>query len=220
MFFDAPYPASKSRQLFLTLLTDSGIISPFDKNSNFDRLFPNQDSHSGKGFGNLIALPIQKKALENGNTCFIDPTTFEPLPDQWAFMQTIQKMSPEKLDEVFDNISLSYKPFGKARTYTPPSLDGKTHIALSNQIVIPRHELTPELITYLRENLNFLNFDYLIKKKAGKSTYNIEPYFRTLNEEDGFVFLPRGFAGKLLEHCEKEQILYHLQDKRVKLESV
>lgn len=58
MFFDAPYPAVKSRQLFLTLLTGSEIISPFDKNSNFDRLFPNQDSHSGKGFGNLIALPI------------------------------------------------------------------------------------------------------------------------------------------------------------------
>jgi len=54
-------------------LTNSGIISPFDKNSNFDRLFPNQASHSGKGFGNLIALPLQKIALEKANTCFIDP---------------------------------------------------------------------------------------------------------------------------------------------------
>jgi hypothetical protein len=47
LFFENSYPAAKSRQLFLTLLTNSGIISPFDKNSNFDRLFPNQASHFG-----------------------------------------------------------------------------------------------------------------------------------------------------------------------------
>jgi hypothetical protein len=96
LFFENPYPAAKSRQLFLTLLTNSGINSPFDKNSNFDRLFPNQPSHSGKGFGNLIALPLQKMALEKANSCFIDPKTLEPYPDQWAFLQEVQKVSPEK----------------------------------------------------------------------------------------------------------------------------
>lgn len=220
MFFDSPYPSSKSRKIFLTLLTDSGILSSFDKNSNFDRLFPNQDSHSGKGFGNLIALPMQKTALEKENTCFIDPATLEPFQDHWAFIQTIQKASPEKLDEVFNNISSSYNPFEQTPVHTFSSTDGKVHITLSNQIIIPRNELTPELIAYLRENLNFLNIDYLIKQRSGKSTYNIEPYFRTLNEKDGFVFLPRGFAGKLIEHCEKEKIPYHLEDKRVKLEPV
>ena len=43
IFFDQPYPALKSRKIFLRLLEQSGIISLFDKNSSFDRLFPNQD---------------------------------------------------------------------------------------------------------------------------------------------------------------------------------
>ncbi|HWK03814.1 MAG TPA: DEAD/DEAH box helicase family protein [Puia sp.] len=219
LFFENPYPAAKSRQLFLTLLTNSGIISPFDKNSNFDRLFPNQASHSGKGFGNLIALPLQKMALEKGNACFIDPQTLEPFPNQWAFLQTIQKVSPEKLNEVLDKIYTSDNPICNPPTL-PLSPDGKIHITLTNQITIPRHELTPPLISYLRENLNFLNVDYLIKQKSGKSTYNTEPYFRTLYEKDGFVFLPRGFAGKLIKHCKEQNISYQFEDKRVKLEPV
>src|SRR5258708_5694270 len=219
LFFNAPYPAVKSRKLFLTLLTDSGIISPFDKSSNFDRLFPNQDSHSGKGFGNLIALPMQKTALHKGNTCFIDPTTLKPFPDQLAFLRAVQKVSPEELDELLDKISSSHSPI-----WPPPtplsSPDGKIQITLTNQITIPRHELTPQLVSYLRENLNFLNVDYLIKQKSGRSTYNTEPYFRTLNEKDGFVFLPRGFAGKLIKHCKEQNISYQFEDKRVKLEPV
>lgn len=58
IFFNHPYAAIKSRKIILSLLTESGIVSAFDKNSSFDRLFPNQDTLSGKGLGNLIALPL------------------------------------------------------------------------------------------------------------------------------------------------------------------
>ncbi len=46
------------------LLRQSNIISPFEKEPSFDRLFPNQDYHSGKGFGNLIALPLQGNSIK------------------------------------------------------------------------------------------------------------------------------------------------------------
>jgi hypothetical protein len=57
----------------IALLQKAGLISVFDKNSSFDRLFPNQDYHSKKGLGNLIALPLNKMSLNDGNCCFIDP---------------------------------------------------------------------------------------------------------------------------------------------------
>ena len=60
IFFDQPYPAIKSRKIFISILEQPGIFSIFDKGSSFDRLFPNQDYLSGKGFGNLIALPLYK----------------------------------------------------------------------------------------------------------------------------------------------------------------
>ena len=58
-FFDQPYPAYKSRKIFLNLIKESGSIDQFDKEDSFDRIFPNQDYLSGKGLGNLIALPLQ-----------------------------------------------------------------------------------------------------------------------------------------------------------------
>lgn len=64
VFFDTPYPAIKSRKVILSLLEQCGAISAFDKNASFDRLFPNQDYLSGKGLGNLIALPLHKPAMD------------------------------------------------------------------------------------------------------------------------------------------------------------
>ena len=64
IFFEEPFPAIRSRKIFISLLEQSGAFSVFDKSSSFDRLFPNQDFHSGKGFGNLIALPLFKKTFD------------------------------------------------------------------------------------------------------------------------------------------------------------
>lgn len=72
VFFESPYPAVKSRIIILKLFEQADVFSAFDKNTCFDRLFPNQNYLSGKGFGNLIALPLQGEALKHGNSCFID----------------------------------------------------------------------------------------------------------------------------------------------------
>ena len=48
IFFDKPYPAQKSRKILTALLEQSGVFSVFEKDSSFDRLFPNQDYLSGK----------------------------------------------------------------------------------------------------------------------------------------------------------------------------
>jgi len=91
IFFDQPYPAIKSRKLLISLLEQAGIFSVFDKSSSFDRLFPNQDFLSGKGLGNLIALPLHKSAWNQGNSCFIDEH-LNPYIDQWAFLLSIQRV--------------------------------------------------------------------------------------------------------------------------------
>ena len=39
---------------------------------SYDRLFPNQDSISSGGFGNLIALPLQYHPRQDGNSVFVD----------------------------------------------------------------------------------------------------------------------------------------------------
>lgn len=49
---------------------------------SYDRLFPSQDTMPKGGFGNLIALPLQKGPREQGNSVFLNEL-FEPHANQW-----------------------------------------------------------------------------------------------------------------------------------------
>ena len=67
------------------------------KLESYDRLFPNQDTLPKGGFGNLIALPLQKKPRENGCSVFVD-AELRPYPDQWAFLAAIRPMPPHDIE--------------------------------------------------------------------------------------------------------------------------
>ncbi len=220
MFFEEPYPAFKSRQLFIQLLKSSGVISELEKNSNFDRLFPNQDSHSGKALGNLIALPLQKKAMENGNACFIHPENLNQFPDQWAFLETVQKVKMKTLDELYEAIIVTKLTNPANEPVTANSSNGEFPIILSNQVVLPRFGLNPVVSKYLKDNLNFMNVDYLIKQSAGRNTYGTQMNFETVEEKENTLVMPRGIIGRLLRYCNEQKITYRLEDKRIKLERV
>ena len=59
---------------------------------SYDRFFPNQDTMPKGGFGNLIALPLQKNPRESGFTEFLDEG-MHPYADQWAFLKSVQRMT-------------------------------------------------------------------------------------------------------------------------------
>lgn len=219
IFFDKPYPANKSRKIILHLLEQSGIISPFDKNSNYDRLFPNQDYHSGKGLGNLIALPFQKTPLESNNSCFIDLENLQAIPNQWEYLKAIERVSTSHLDELYNRTNSTSVSLQNANDDITSS-DGTLHISLTNNIELKRNEVVTNLINFLRDGLNFINSEYIIKKKLGKNTYGTETYFKALTEKEDKLIIPRGFIGRLLRYCKEQKIQYQLQDNRKKLTSI
>lgn len=93
-FFSAPVEAWKARAVYFWCLAEAGLVAPDEELTNsFDRMFPHQDQHSGKGFGNLIALPFV------GKSAFLEPPDFTPTPDRWAYLSNIQRIAPEKIDE-------------------------------------------------------------------------------------------------------------------------
>src|SRR3989338_5773204 len=59
IFFAESYPCYKSRQVAHEIIRKAFHVSEFEKEVSFDRLFPNQDTLTAAGFGNLIALPFQ-----------------------------------------------------------------------------------------------------------------------------------------------------------------
>lgn len=208
IFFDNPYPAIRSRKIFISILEQSGAFSMFDKSSSFDRLFPNQDFLSGKGFGNLIALPLFKPTFENGNSCFVNPETFEPFTNQWDFLKNIQKVSIDYIDKLYKTLQPDVP------IIAPHPTNGKLSISLSNTIRISRNGLAPTLTHFLKEELNFANSEFFIKKKSGRNTFETTRYFKLIEESESEIFIPRGFIGRLLRFCKESQIEFEFVDKR------
>ncbi|WP_235891391.1 TOTE conflict system archaeo-eukaryotic primase domain-containing protein [Flavobacterium gawalongense] len=217
IFFEQPYPAIKSRKIFISILEQAGIFSLFDKSSSFDRLFPNQDFLSGKGFGNLIALPFYKKTLEQGNSCFIEIDNLQPFSDQWDYIKNIQRISTTALDKLYQ---IYIVPQNIAIPTLPQSNNGKLTITLNNVVKINRNAISTALINFLKEELNFLNTEFLIKKKMGKNTFGTERYFKFVEETENAIIIPRGFVGKIIRFCRENKIEYDFNDERKKLNEV
>ena len=163
IFFEQPYPAYKSRQIITHMLEEAGLTSKFSKEASFDRLFPNQDTLSGKGLGNLIALPLNKNSWSKGNGCFIHPVTLEPFADQWALLQSMKRISVSHLDNLLQRTSGSAKP--------TTLVDQQTlQITLSSHIRLSNGYLPTQLISFLKKELIITNTAYIIKKK-GREKY-------------------------------------------------
>lgn len=125
--------------------------------------------------GNLIALPFFKPAMENGNSCFVNPETFEPYPDQWQFLNVIERVSIEVLDKFSQEVSTTQDlPINVVSCGNSKSQNVKLSITLQQNIRIQRDRLSTPLINFLKEELNFANSEFFIEKKSGKSTFGTE----------------------------------------------
>jgi hypothetical protein len=102
VFFEEAVPAREARQLGASLISHTCAASRQLQLSSYDRLFPNQDTMPKGGFGNLIALPLQKEARQRGCSVFVD-NDLKPYPDQWAYLATLQRLSVARLQTLIQN---------------------------------------------------------------------------------------------------------------------
>lgn len=98
LFFEEAIPAALARKLGSHLLTETMEQHPEIGLDSYDRFFPNQDTLPRGGFGNLIALPLQKQPRDHGNSVFLDEQLV-PYPDQWAFLSTIRKIGRSRVED-------------------------------------------------------------------------------------------------------------------------
>ena len=96
LFFAEAIPAALARRLGASILTETMERRPDVGLTSYDRFFPNQDTLPSGGFGNLIALPLQKAARALGNSVFVD-ANLEPYEDQWAFLSSVERLSKERV---------------------------------------------------------------------------------------------------------------------------
>lgn len=206
IFFEHPYPCYKIRRMILQIIQRVLNLSEFDKEVSYDRLFPNQDTLSKNGIGNLIALPLQGRTVGQANTLFLNPENLQPYPNQWEFFKTIHKHTTAELDEIFGLI------FNKPIEVSSGS--ATVNLVLNNKIALNRSELTSQIIHFLKEKLNFMNTEYLTKRRLGKSVYKVQKFFKLIEEDESNIFLPRGFLNQLISFLKENLASFHLSDQR------
>lgn len=217
IFFESKYPAIKSRKILFELLKKSLNVSIFEKEFSFDRLFPNQDYLTWKWFGNLIALPFQWESLKQDNSCFINVLDASVIENQWEFLENIEKISVKELDEIYSVLVCDDK------NIETPIISNNINwfeIIIRNQIIIKRENLTPNLIKFLKDSLNFFNSDYLVKKRLWKSTYKTEKYFKVIDESDLDIAIPIWFLKQLEDFLKKNNTTYTIKDYRNTFEEI
>jgi superfamily II DNA or RNA helicase len=203
VFFKEPYPCHKSRAIGLEAVRKVLRLSAFDKEASFDRLFPNQDSISRDGFGNLIALPFQGEAARHGNTVFLDPISGEPHEDQYSVLKNIKQHTIPELE-------MAYEKSCSGDDAETSVKSKKLHIRVGQNITLQKSQLNGATVGFLKEHLNFLSTEYLTKKRLGKSLYQTQKYFRLIDEDDKSVSLPRGFLSRLLKFLYEQGIKYEV----------
>jgi hypothetical protein len=94
IFFANRVSARDARRLGTAIISHTCARTRQLELTSYDRMFPNQDTMPKGGFGNLIALPLQRKPRQDGCTVFVD-SYLRPHPDQWEFLASIQSMTPQ-----------------------------------------------------------------------------------------------------------------------------
>lgn len=212
IFFEDKYPAYKSRVVALGILRAAKIIDQFEKEDAFDRLFPNQDFHSGEGMGNLIALPLQGEARNIGNTLFLDwKNDCKSFPNQWGLLSAVQKNSTKILNAL-------HEKFTAGDVDEKVSSKNVVKIILRQQLLIRKNNLPKSVVNFIREKLNFFNSEVAIRKRMGVSVYGLEKYFKLVEDFENSIAIPRGFLNELVSFLGEQNIKYEIIDQRNKLE--
>lgn len=234
IFFREEVPAVLARKLG-TLLISKTMNRRYQLDmQSYDRLFPNQDTLPQGGFGNLIALPFQKEAVQNGNSVFVDDNCV-PYTDQWQFLASIEKLSLSDVEKITEKASNRGQiigarmspveekdppwmllPSGRKR-YKPniSNLPESIDVVVANRIYIDTNGVPSILLNQLKQLAAFQNPEFYKRQNMRFSTFATPRIICCAEILDGYLALPRGCFEDLNCLLNEHGVQVSLQDKTV-----
>ena len=205
-FFTAPVPAETARRLGTGLLREAMALRRKVNLASYDRLFPSQDLLPSGGVGNLIALPLYRKARERKATTFLNMETLEPHEDQWAYLSTLGRMTPKEVRHTADQAGRVRAGSEVTRLTVPvatkirPVHAEAIRALLGAGIRLELADLTPSLAAALRHAASMHNPAFYENQRMRLATWNIPRFLQFFDETiDGGLVLPRGMLGTVTE---------------------
>ncbi len=201
---------------------------------SYDRLFPNQDTMPQGGFGNLIALPLQKGPRDLGNSVFLDDQLVA-WADQWSFLTSVRKIGRAQVEAITQDaerrgrilgVRLPPQDEGEDDPWTaPPSRHRKDppiagdlpqtmELVLGNQIYIAKDELHPGLRNRLLRLAAFQNPEFYKAQAMRLSTYDKPRVIACAEDHPHHIGLPRGCLDEVRQTLTDLGIRTSIRDER------
>ncbi len=99
IFLQEPAPAGMVGKLGAHLISETLRRRPSLQTDAAARLLPGRAGEWKDRFGAYVALPLQPKAREKGNSVFLDDQN-RPHEDQWAYLAAIQRAPPSRIEKI------------------------------------------------------------------------------------------------------------------------
>lgn len=235
-YFSEPVAASDARRLGTLLLTRTMNKRPEIGFKSYDRLFPSQDSMPSGGFGNLIALPLQRQAREAGNSVFVDDD-LRPHDDQWAYLSTLPPLGNVDVSALVDKLETEmpggatgvrlpvddenadepWKISPSRRPRRPPIADPapkQVDIVLADQVYVDRGGLPSSLVAQLVRLAAFQNPEFYRAQAMRLPTYGKPRIISCAELHSHHVGLPRGCLDEAIDLLKSSGAQVRLKDER------
>jgi len=206
---------------------------------SYDRFFPNQDTLPNGGFGNLIALPLQRKPREAGNSLFVDDV-FQPYVDQWAVLSSVRHISRKTIEAMVHDASKKGRIVGvrvassddeplpctrQPWTLTPSQRQTEEHLSgmlpkrveltLGDQVYVAKENLPPALRNRLIRLAAFQNPEFYKAQAMRLSTWNKPRIICCGEDHSQHLALPRGCYEEVRSLLDGLKIEVGISDERV-----
>ncbi|NOT13582.1 MAG: DEAD/DEAH box helicase family protein [Methylococcaceae bacterium] len=230
IFFSTNVLARDARRLGTAVISHACSRTRQLKLTSYDRLFPNQDMMPKGGFGNLIALPLQKKPRESGFSVFVN-NNLQPYPDQWVFLASIRPMAimdieptilraagnAHPLDVTFIEEEDYKEPWKHVDTKTTKLVGAMPHsliVTLANQVYFKKSELPHSLVNRLIRLAAFQNPEFYKAQAMRFSVWNKPRVIGCAENYPNHIALPRGCLEAVLKLLKENSIRCDLLDER------
>lgn len=229
VFFEGPLPARDARHLGAALISHTCAASRQLRLSSYDRLFPNQDSMPKGGFGNLIALPLQKEPRQRGCSVFVDDD-LRPYADQWAFLASLGRLPLQAVEEVIQKCTGGAHPLDLsfideedlATPWQAPApalrlsgpLAASLTLTLADRVYVERAGLPQPLVNRLIRLAAFQNPAFYKAQALRLSVWDKPRVIGCAENFPQHIALPRGCLEPVLRLLQEQGIRCDLRDER------
>ena len=238
LFFSGPVPAAVARKLGALLLTRAMESRPEIGLSSYDRLFPSQDTLPQGGFGNLIALPLQRRARERANTVFLGEDLL-PYEDQFGYLSSLELLSRERIETMVAEAEARDQVLGvrivpedewpdepwhrpQATLRMPKggpapllaNLPESLAVVLANQIYLPKENLSPVLRNRIIRLAAFQNPEFYRAQALHLPVFAHARIIGCAEDYPKHIALPRGCLAELKDLMSELGVRLDLTDER------